>query len=64
MKNQLKPCSRKEKDCHSISGTGKCTLLQDTKFNRPCPFYRSEDDIEQKDLKHFPTLRRKWEITR
>lgn len=60
MKNPLKPCSRKEKDCHSITRSGKCCLLQDTKFKRPCPFYKPEDAIEKKDLKYFPNIMRRW----
>lgn len=37
-KDQMK-CLRQEKDCKFIKN-GICTILTDTFFERPCPFYK------------------------
>lgn len=48
-------CSYPQKDCHSVS-RGKCLILQDTNFKRPCPFYRSWRAVEKENLQYFPRV--------
>lgn len=49
-------CPRPERDCHSLSSKGKCLILKDANFGRPCPFYRSWRTIGKEDLEYFPQV--------
>lgn len=36
-------CSRKETDCFGLGAGHSCTVLTDTDFGRPCPFYKPNE---------------------
>lgn len=36
-------CLQGQKDCKRYN-KGFCTILTDTKFNKPCPFYKKKED--------------------
>ena len=40
--NTSAPCSRNAPDCKAYRHGG-CIALSDTKFNRPCPFYKRKE---------------------
>lgn len=49
-------CPREERDCHSITNRGRCLILKDVSFCRPCPFYRSWRAVVKEDTKYFPNV--------
>ena len=45
-------CRQKRTDCNRyIPETGGCAALQDTNFNKPCPFYRKKTETGEKSEK-------------
>ena len=40
-------CLQDRKDCNR-NKDGFCVLLRDTKFNKPCPFYKKAEKGEKK----------------
>lgn len=40
-------CKQKRRDCNRNDG-GVCVVLQDTSFNKPCPFYKKREAKEGK----------------
>ena len=38
-------CDQKRYSCASCRG-GRCTILHDTRFKRPCPFYKTDAMIQ------------------
>lgn len=39
-------CSRHEPTCAAYS-KGRCKILHDTKFTRPCPFYKTWSQVRR-----------------
>lgn len=42
-KTDIPICEQKRNDCNR-NHDGKCVLLSDTHFNKPCPFYKKREE--------------------
>ena len=52
-----KKCDQNRKDCFAYCGAGKCFVLDDTKFNYPCPFYKTNQQLLREDPKSYREIK-------
>ena len=51
MKDNFEECKDKHrKDCFACKN-GLCLILNNTTFNRPCPFFKTEQEAEESTAK-------------
>ena len=51
MRNDYPMCKGKRRDCFAYMNEA-CTVLSDTEFNRPCPFYKTAEQAAKENEKH------------